>query len=507
MKSLLQPKCVAVSQANAVQRASQSAKTIVDNRPSAVKQRKLQENISAVLQPKALPMKKGPMPGNVIQRAITIGMNPIPRTVHAPANIVTYLQQQGLYNEFVKLNDERETIYMFDNDQHLVNYLKVQTGQMPSGSVQPPLRQKVNVNQLKQGHEFASDVRFSTLYQPGGSQISENAPGAHNIPNQMMPPPGQHHQWGQMPYPSTSGQEYIVYQHQFQSSANTVPLTFGDPNAPSMVMYQGGLNLGMHIQPTDDDDYLNQITRSQTNYAGLPSVSDRVRGHPFELKQNQLSTDNPNMDFDRDSRTYTDESDSTKTNGGISSWRFNEIEKVATANGRPFTQVNNNPVMSSMGIARPDTIDFRVQQAPNVYKDLHMDNTATTDYRGTDSVRGTMRKQAYQTEMGRQQALLHPYQAPSVRKPGEDFTDANRHSYPGYMSPPPTPFLSDDILTSSPEPMILGGFPAVGSRVNMPDGSKGVVVEIIDRDKNRIKSRCMVKAILSVQWPATFGTK
>ena len=507
MKSLIQPKRVAVSQANAVQRVSQPAKTIVDNRPSAVKQRKLQENISAVLQAKALQTKKGLMPGKVIQRAITIGMNPIPRTVHTPPNIVTYLQQQGLHDEFVKLNDERETIYIFNNDQHLVDYLKMQTGQIASGSTQAPLRQKVNADQLKQGHEFASNVRFSTLYQPGSSQISDNAPGAHNIPNQMMPPPGQHHQWGQMPYPSASGQEYILYQHQFQASANTVPLTFGNPNAPSMVMNQGGLNLGMHIQPTHDATYLHQITRQETNYAGLPSVSDRVRGHPFELKQNQVSTDNASMNFDKDNRTYTDESDSTKTNGGISSWRYNEIEKVATANGQPFTQVNNNPVMSSMGIARPDTIDFRVQQPSGAYKDLHMDNTATTDYRGTDAVRGSMGKQAYQTEMGRQQALLFPYQAPSIRKPDEDFTEASRHSYPGYMSPPPSPFLSDDTLGTSPEPMILGGFPAIGSRVNMPDGSKGVVVEVIDRDKKRIKSRCMVKAILSVQWPNTFGTK
>ncbi|WP_146141574.1 hypothetical protein [Spirosoma oryzae] len=453
----------------------------------------------------AKPSAMGPMSSKVIQRAITIGMNPIPRTVHTPTNIVTFLQQQGLYSEFVKLNDEREVIYLFDNDQHLVDYLKLQTGQIAPGSVSAPIKQKVNADQLKQGHEFASDIRFTTIYQPGGSQIPDTAPGAHNIPNQMMPPPGQHHQWGQMPYPSVSGQEYVLYQHQFHSSANTVPLTFGDPNAPSMVMNQGGLNLGMHIQPTSNSNYLNPITRSQTNYAGLPSVSDRVRGHPFELKQNQISTDDADMDFDQDSRTYTDESDSTKTNGGISSWRYNQIEKVATANGMPFTQVNNNSVKSSMGIARPDTIDFRIQQSSGGYKDLQMDNTATTDYRETDSVRGTMAKQAYQTEMGRQQALLHPYQAPPVRRPGEDFTDTNRHSYPGYMSPPPTPFLSDDTLATSPEPIILGGFPAVGSRVNMPNGSKGVVVEVIDRDKNRKKSRCMVKAILSVQWPGSFG--
>lgn len=443
--------------------------------------------------------------GGVVQRAVTIGTNALPRTNGTPPNIVSFLQTNGIYNEFVSLNDDRNTIYLFENDQHFVNYLKMMAGQVPSNSVPAPLRQPVSPQQLQQGHEFAQDVRFTNIYQPSSSQISEKAPGAHKIPNAMMPPSGQGHHWAQTQDPSTFGQEYVLHQNQFQAPPTVTPLTFGNPNSPSLVMNQGGLNLGMHIQPTHDSTYLDPITRSDTNYAGIPSATDRVRGHPFELKQNQISTDNPNKTFDNDSRTYTDESDSTKANGGISSWRFNEVEKVATNNGRPFTQINNNPVKGPMGIARPDTIDFRIDQG-GTYKDLHMDNTGTTDYRNTDGVRPSgMGKQAYQTEMGRQEALTHPYQAPPIHKQGQDFTDPQRHTYPGYMSPPPTPFLSEDTLSDAPQVMILAGYPHVGSRVNMPDGSTGMVVKVLDRDSNRVKSRCEVKVIPTTEWPNNFG--
>ncbi|KAA2243393.1 hypothetical protein F0L74_12895 [Chitinophaga agrisoli] len=464
-------------------------------------------NASGVSQPAVQPLQKMDTKNDegIIQRAITVGNNPLPRTNATPSDIVDDLKKDGLYEKFVTLNDDRTKIYVFSDKAHLINYLKELAGKVPAGTVFTPFIHKLSPEQLQQGHEMAQDMRFLTIYKPGPSQISTNASGAHAIPEKMMPPPGQGHYWGHRQDPSAHGSEYVLYQNQLQPPQPTSPLTFGDPGAPSLVMHQNGLNLGMHIQPTNNGAYIHDVKRSQTRYAGIPSVTNRVRGHPFELDQNQKSTDDPGRNFDNDARTYTDESDSTKTKGGISSWRYNEVEKKAVQSGMPFTQINSNPAMGPMGIVRPDSLHFRLDQGGGSNKDLHLDNTATTDYRNTGGARPKrMGQQAYQTEMGRQSALTHPYQAPPVHHMGQDFTDPQRHSYPGYASPPPSPFLAEETLSSVPEQVILDGYRHQGDRVNFPNGDKGIVVSIVDRDMVRGKSRCMVKRIPATAWPSTF---
>lgn len=433
---------------------------------------------------------------SVIQRAITVGTDPLPRTVDMPSNFKKFLITNGLYEKFLSLNDARDVVYMFEDDQHLIKYLKMLAKQ--GVSVNPPLIHKVTQDQLAQGHAFAQDIRFTQIYQPSSTQISTNAPGAHKIPSSMLPPAGTGQYWAQMPGLGGSGQEFVIFSHQFQPPATaTVPLTFGNPNAPSLVMNQGGVNLGMHIQPTTPP-FLTPVKREKTSYAGIPSESGRVRGHAYMLEQNQTSTDNPNMSFDNDRRTYTSESDATKPHGGISTWRFNQIERAKI----PFTQVNVDPTKGKMSISQPDEMYFRRMNPDGTFEDMLMDNTGTVEYRDTKAARPKrVGQQQYQSTMGRNAAGVHPYKEPPVHHLGQDFIDPNAHSYPGYMSPPPTPFLSEKTLADITETMILKGFPHVGSSVNMPDGSTGIVTEVIDRDMIREKSRCKVKKIPKTQWP------
>jgi hypothetical protein len=449
----------------------------------------------------ALQRKAAPANG-VIQRAITVGTQLLPRTVSMKPDLRTVLTTNNLLASFEELNDDREVIYMFSNDDHLLNYLKMKAGQVRDASIPEPIKHKVSSTQLQQGHGVAQDMRFSTIYQPTSNQVSQNAPGVHQIPNPMMPPSGLGHHWGQSPGIGGIGQEYTIFENQLQPpTSQTLPLTFGDPDAPSLVMSQGGQNLGMHIRPTFSSTCRDDIKRSDTRYAGLPSVTTRVRGHPFELKQNQISTDDPNVTFDNDRRTYTDEMDSTQPTGGISSWRYNEIEHKAVKSGLSFTQINNNPSIGPMGVSRPDVIHFRLETSTGGYDDLAMDNTGVTDYRNTKRPK-RVGKQAFQTSMGRKEALTNPYQPPPIHHPGDEFLDPHRYSYPGYMSPPPTPFLSEDTLSEAPIEIIVNGYPNVHSRVkNLKPGYEGIVVEVIDRDKVRVKTRCKVRPVPTVSWP------
>lgn len=451
--------------------------------------------VSALTQLQALADSHENAPGNtgggahsVVQRAIKVGDRPIPRTVNMTKEITEYLQKEGLEAEFKRLNDDRSTIYSFNDDNHLLQYLKAATGQQSSSGIQAPTEKKISSAKLKQGHEFAQDVRFATLYQPSSQQISETAPGAHNIDEKMMPPSGKDHYWAKMPV--GSGNSYFLYQHQFNlPTTDTIPLTFGNPDAPSLIMNQGGLNLGMHIQPTKKKKYKKPIKRSEATYGGLPTVPGQVRGHAFALAQNQISTDDDESTMDTDPRTYTAESDSTQSNGGTSSWRYNQIENAAIKSDLPFTQINHDISVGAMGIAYPSTIFYR-RSTPTGYDDLSTDNTGTTNYRDTNKVRPkNVGQQAYQSTMGRTAARYNPYPTPSIHKPGKDFTDAKRHDYPGYMSPPPTPFLSDVEDTE----MTVKGSLIPGAKVKLGDGKTGIVSKIIKRYPDQDKTKCLVK--------------
>jgi|tagenome__1003787_1003787.scaffolds.fasta_scaffold20818596_2 hypothetical protein len=222
-------------------------------------------------------------------------------------------------------------------------------------------------------------------------------------------------------------------------------------------MNQGGLNLGMYINPAPaaNLEYVTRKGPAGTKYANLPAVPGRVRGHPFALEQSQWQTGplpgavrpgGGQWSFDKDPRTYTDESDSTKALGGVSTYRYNEVEDPAIhgiPGGRPFLQVNNNLVMSAMGVARPDSMYWRIPTGGG-YDDRLIDNSATTDYRNV-VLPPAVGKQQYQTTIGQTAAANAPYQPPTVFHPGDEYTSADARAaggtnYPG--SPPPTPFYS-----------------------------------------------------------------
>ncbi|MCB9230842.1 MAG: DUF4157 domain-containing protein [Bacteroidia bacterium] len=443
---------------------------------------------------------------SVVQRAIAINNNPVPRSVDIPSEMKQFLNENNLLFEFLKLNDDREIIYQFDSDEHLLNYLNEKVGKLAPGKTKNPTIVNVSQQELEEGHSFAQQVRFSNIYQPSPNQISQNAPGTHNIPQNMMPPPGTGHMWGQVP-DYEHGNKYVIYQNQYDKPQHsTLPLTYGDPQSPSLIMNQNGLNLGMHIQPTRDNRYFNHISRSQTTYGGnLTTEQDRVRGHPYRLLNTQISTDDPKMNFDNDKRAYTNESDSTKQNGGISTWRSNKVETYTYKNQTSFTQINNNPVMSGMGCVNPSSMHFRVEQPGGTFDDMCMDNTGTTDYRNTDHIRPNgVAKQEYQSQMGRDEIVNHPYPEPEIYQHGQDFAPIGRHNYPGYMSPPPSPFLGHEDYAPVVEEMWINRDPEVGSRVDFKNGETGRVTRIIRRDLINNKTKCEVKRVFETKWPKNF---
>lgn len=338
--------------------------------------------------------------------------------------------QDGTYTDSSTGNEYK---YFFQIDNTIYVSLITTT---PPPSVATPTNE-----QLQHAHRLRQDLRYYQLNTPSAGQIPRSAPGAHQIPEEMMPPPGANQQWVQT---ETAGnKQYRLFTNNAYPTVESVSLTYGDPSAPSLVVNQSGQNLGMHINPASSQ-FNEPVTRSTSTYGNLPSEPGRVRGHAFALEQNQKSTDDPSVTFDNDARTYTSESNSTGANGGISSWRFNQVERPAISSGRGFTQINNNPTIGAMGIAQPETIDFRISTEGGGYDDLHLDNTGKTNYR--DTPKGE-RTQAHQTEMARTAANQHPFQAPSVRHSGDPYQPKERHLYPGYTSPPSSPEIARNTRT------------------------------------------------------------
>jgi hypothetical protein len=392
-----------------------------------------------------------PPPRRSVARAISIGSRPLPRSHDTPPAKRKYLEDNKLWEAFTLLNDLRHFIYIFESDWHMLWYIG---GAKPPDKFPKPIVAKVSDAQLAEAHKAVATERFATVFQPSAEQIRAHAPGAHTIPEAMLPPPGSGHFWSQAQGHGGTPQFGIMSNVLQPPASTTLPLTYGNPAAPSLIMNQGGLNLGMYINPAPAAN-LEYVTRKGpfgTNYGGLPSEADRIRGHPFALEQSQWQTGplpgparagGGQWSFDKDPRTYTNESDSTKAHGGVSTYRYNEVENPAIQNNRAFLQVNNNPMMSAMGVARPDSMYFRIPTATG-YDDRLIDNTATTDYRNVVLPAG-VGKQRYQTQMGQTAATANPYQPPTVFHPGDEYTSADARAaggtnYPG--SPPPTPFYS-----------------------------------------------------------------
>lgn len=436
-----------------------------------------------------------------------VGMQPQSRTIDIRSDLRTWLQTNGIESAYAKLNDDREHIYMFRSWPQLLAWLST------SAPDAAPAVFTVTPTELAQAHEYAVADRFSTVYQPSPVQIPTHARGAHGIEQDMLPPVGSGHHWTQAPSHTGSAQ-YGIFVNQIQPpSAPTLPLTYGNPAQPSLIMSQGGLNLGMHIQPAPSS-FLVPTAREDTRYAGLPAVSDRVRGHPFALEQNQRATGPlpsgptgltplPGMNFDIDPRTYTDESDSTKAMGGISSWRYNEVEKPAINSGQPFLQVNMNPTMSAMGAARPSQIFVRTGGG-GVYDDRLMDNTATTDYRNDPARPKKTRKQAHQSNMGRNNAAHGlPYARPPVFKKGFEYDSATARrdagpAYPG--SPMASPFLVERGYTDI-EWVLIDDLLMEGTRTKLADGRTVVIVSIEGPDAATKKWKYRVREVVKPSHP------
>jgi hypothetical protein len=144
--------------------------------------------------------------------------------------------------------------------------------------------------------------------------------------------------------------------------------------------------------------------------------------------------------------------------------------------------------LARWGLLNHRQSDTEWQNPDGTYDDRLMDNSGTTDYRHAPRPRGT-RQQAYQSEMGRRAAAASRYARPPVRQPGSDYMPADRRTYPGYMSPPPTPFLGE----AETEVVILPGQRRVGDRVHhLTGGRTGRVEEVLSRDRVNNKSRCRV---------------
>lgn len=429
----------------------------------------------------------------VVQRAIKVGDENLPRTTGLKVEAVNFLTTNNIYARFQQLNDDRDNIYHFTDDNHLINYLKKTSGQTVTGTVADPAITEIDADDLQQGHQAVQNIRFSEIYQPNTYQVPKEATGVHSIERGLMPHPGVDQYWQQSKMATED--EYVMFHNQFSTQPQSSVRTFGNPEDPSMTVNQGKKLVSLSIMPADDE-FLEPVTRSTTTYGGIdlgPSGTGRVRGHADRLEQNQMSTTPGMKSMDEDPLSYTDESNSTVgVNGGVSTFRSNKIEKESINRDERFTQYNNNPDLGGMGISRPDYIYFRRKGTTGGYDDIRIDNTGTTDYRTRSDT--SVAQQEHQLAMGRQEAVANPYPDIPVYEPGEDFDDPQKGTYSGYETPPPTPFLSYGHDEYEPFDTDIKGRVYVNQQV-MYGGEKHIVTEVERYSKSTDKTSCTIRKI------------
>jgi hypothetical protein len=409
----------------------------------------------------------------VIQRAIAIGTQHLPRTLDN-AKLAQHFNPAQI-QEILKLHAERDKIYLFHDDAHFISYFTTNGGF-------PPLVQNVSQTDLQHGHQMANAWRFGTLYQPSSHQVPPHAPGVHNIPEKELPPSGPGHMWAR----TTEGlnPQYTMWSHQFQPPTNPTEFhTFGNPNNPSIWSSQANFNMGGRVQPAAPQ-FLADVPRSQTTYGGLQSETDFVRGHPMSLAQQQRSTDpNSNATFDDTWEVYTRESDGTK--GGFSTFRYNAIENPAQKNMLPFNQVNisSNPNgVTQMGIPPVDRIMISAMQQDGTYQQMDFDNTY--NYRPDYDASGSTDR--FHTWL-KNHVTSNNFPYEQVFQQDKDYLDPNRHNYPGYMSPPPTPFLAPE-LRDTDNNVVLNGHHYQGEII-LHNGDPWQI-KSADYDANQDKTTC-----------------
>ncbi|TVQ29012.1 MAG: hypothetical protein EA356_17730 [Geminicoccaceae bacterium] len=413
-----------------------------------------------------------PATSSVVQRLVLIDEKSAPRDHRVATDVRARMEADGTWGAFLLLHNNRTRAYHFLSVEHLVGYLRGEP-------MEAPKETEIDQGRMAEAHGRVQDSRFCRLHERSAEQIPSHGEGAHQTPENMLPPLGE----GQLWHVSTtaSGQHlgaFSTLNPNKRPAMESEILTFGEPSEPSVVVSRGGLNLGMHIRPTTQGSTKRRkLERSKAKYGGLTSVSGRVRGHPFTLHDNQASTDpTSSLSFDTEPRAYTDESDSTGATGGTSSYRYNKIEKRALVSGLPFTQVNIDPTPSTMNIARPSEIAFRSQTASGSVVDRRIDNTGTTDYRNAPRPKGVKGgKQAIQDEMALDAAKRTPFPEAPTRHFGEAFEPDWRDDVSGYESPPPTPYFAYEEPT--PKTFTLPAEVKPGERVEI--GGEPYIVQAI----------------------------
>jgi hypothetical protein len=115
--------------------------------------------------------------------------------------------------------------------------------------------------------------------------------------------------------------------------------------------------------------------------------------------------------------------------------------------------VNVDPVLGGMGVARPRQIATRTRESDDTYSDRRWDNSGTEDFRGKakKAKKAGFKKgpQAYQDQMARDEAALDPFPDTPFFEEGDDYMPDNRRDMEGYQSPPPTPFIAQDLSLGS----------------------------------------------------------
>lgn len=421
-----------------------------------------------------------PALNGTIQRAIAIGAHHLPRTLDQVQLQKHFSPQQ--IQQILSLHAERDKIYIFENEAHFINYFTTSGGF-------PPLVQNVAQSDLESGHTMANMLRFGTINKPATNQFPTHAPGAHAIPPQQLPPSGPGHQWAT----TTEGanQQYTLWSNKLQPPTHATAFhTFGDPNNPSIWTSQGQFNMGGRVMPAPAQ-YLVDVPRSQTTYGYLNTETGYVRGHPMSLAQQQISTDpTSNRSFDNTTIVYTRESDGTK--GGFSTFRYNAVENPATQTNLPFNQVNvsSNPQGNTqMGIPPVDTIHISALRPGGNYEQMTFDNTV--DYR-TQIGSGNKFHARLQQHV---QSNNFPYEP--VYQSDQDYEDPDRHTYPGYMSPPPTPFLTPQLREEENNVALTGRH--LQNEIIIHNNDAWLIVEA-SYNTNTDRTTCKLQKAFTKQW-------
>jgi hypothetical protein len=381
----------------------------------------------------------------VIQRVVSLAGKSFARDIQKDnKKWYDWLTAKGIYGAFLVLHNDRDNIYNFTDAEDLERQLKQQAGVPPIAaagagaglhpSPSPPKGAPVATKTLNQAHENAQEWRFAQLNQPAPEQLPDSAPGAHAIPGELLPRTDDQSMYVRQE------DRWVIFRDRRTSTSSTAFRTFGDPNKPSMVTSQDGQALGILYQSAAPA-FTRPIARNG-RYAGHKAEAGWVRGHPALLEGNQPSTDAKGLDMDSDPTTYTKEQDGTGDLGGVSTWRYSQVEKPTLDTGGYFLQQNVGlGAPSSSGMAAPAEIWINMGG-----QKMLLPNDGKHDYKGEppvlDPKRKPLRSHKRQTHHAMARALARPYPEPKRRKQGDDYKPAGRESVPGYRSPPPSPFIA-----------------------------------------------------------------